>query len=904
VESLLPFLVAGLTTGSVYGIAGLGLVLTYKTSRIFNFAHGALATVAAFLFYTLHVTHGVSWPLAAVICVLVAGPLLGVAFELLGRAITDRTLAIRVASTVGILLGVQAVIGLIYDPTQTYTVLPFLGDHVYHIGSTAVTQDKIVIWITGLTATAGLYALFRFTRVGLAMRASVDDVDLLNVSGTSPNRVRRLAWMIGVSFAALSGVLISPLLTLNGVTLTFLVVQAFGAAAIGRFSSLPGTYLGGLIIGVGGALCTKYFTTGLLAGLPTALPFLLLFVVLLVSPRARIAERQVSMTRFVSQWRFPGVIQLTGGAAVLVVLIFVPNFAGIHLTDWTLLLTTTILFLSLGLLVRSSGQVSLCHVGFTAIGAAAFSHLAVDHGLPWLVSLILASLIAVPIGAVLAIPAIRLSGLYLALATLGFGILLSYMFYTQSYMFGELGAGITEPRPHVSWVNLSSDKGYYYLVLVITVIVTAFSVWLVRSRLGRLLRAMSDSPSGLASTGTSVNVTRVLVFCVSAFLAAAAGALAGGAVITVTADSYQPLVSLTYYALIVIALGGEPWYALLASAGLTLIPSYVNGENTALYLQLIFGASALLISITPPSLRAVPKPIRDIADRLGRSRHAVATHAEAYASIRPKVQPAVLSVDSIVVRFGGLVAVDRVSLQASTGKITGLIGPNGAGKTTTLNACSGLVRTSSGAIRFDGKDISRQKQAARARSGIGRTFQQMELFDSMTVRQNVGLGVEGRFAGRNPLGHALSSRQQRRAVRQSTDDALRLCELWDIADRSAGALSTGQRRRVELARALAGTFRVLVLDEPSSGLDRAETRRFGTILRRIVKDRGVGILLVEHDMSLVNEVCDYIYVLDFGRPVYDGTPGEVMASPLVRAAYLGGEAVEDAVLGSAGEAAS
>jgi ABC-type branched-subunit amino acid transport system ATPase component/branched-subunit amino acid ABC-type transport system permease component len=905
VDSLLPFLVAGLTTGSVYGIAGLGLVLTYKTSRIFNFAHGALATIAAFLFYSLHVTHGMSWPLAAGICVLVAGPVLGYAFELLGRVITGKALAIRVASTVGILLGVQAVVSLIYDATETRTVLPFLGNHVYHFGDTAVTQDKLIVWIIGLLATIALSVLFRYTRVGLAMRASVDDVDLLNASGTSPTKVRRLAWMIGVSFAALSGVLIAPLVTLDGVTLTLLVVQAFGAAAIGRFSSLPGTYVGGLIIGVGGALLSKYFTTGVLAGLPTALPFLLLFIVLLVSPRARLAERTVSLSRFSSQWRFPGVVQLGGGAAVLVLLILVPNFAGFHLTDWTLLLTTTILFLSLGLLVRSSGQVSLCHVGFTAIGAAAFSHLAVDHGLPWLVALVLSALIAVPIGAVLAIPAIRLSGLYLALATLGFGILLAYMFYTQSYMFGELGAGIIEPRPHLSWVNVSSDKGYYYLVLAITVLMTAFTVWLVRSRLGRLLRALSDSPTGLASTGTSVNVTRVLVFCISSFMAAGAGALAGGAVSTVTADSYQPLASLTYYALIVIALGGEPWYALMAAAGLTLIPSYIHGDNTSLYLQLIFGAAALLISITPASLRTVPKVIRDLADGLARgTRRPLTAQVGPYVSIRPKVEAATLSVGNVTVRFGGLVAVDSASLEASTGKITGLIGPNGAGKTTTLNVCSALIRPSGGNIRLDGKNVSRQRQARRARGGIGRTFQQMELFDSMTVRENVALGVEGSFAGPNPISHSLSTRSQRRWVQQSTDDSLRLCELEDLADKVAGDLSTGQRRRVELARTLAGPFRILLLDEPSSGLDRAETRRFGAILKRIVKDRGVGILLVEHDMALVNEICDYIYVLDFGKPVYDGTPSQVMASPLVRSAYLGGDAVEDAVLEGSGEAAS
>ncbi|WP_250282462.1 branched-chain amino acid ABC transporter permease, partial [Frankia sp. CiP1_Cm_nod2] len=618
--TLLPFLVAGLTTGSVYGIAGLGLVLTYKTSRLFNFAHGALATIAAFLFYTLHVQHHLPWPLAASICVLVAGPVLGLAFELVGRMISDRSLPVRVAGTVGILLVVQAVISLVYGATETRKVPPFLGTHVLRVANTSITQDKIIIWVIGAAATLALFLVFRHTRRGLAMQAVVDDIDLLDCAGTSPVRVRRLAWVIGVSFAALSGVLLAPLVTLDGVTLTLLVVQAFGAAAIGRFSNLPATYLGGLLIGVGGALCSKYFTTGLLAGIPTALPFLVLFAVLLVSPRGRLGERAAALPRSVAQWRFPLPFQLAGAAAVLVLLLTVPGFAGLHLTDWTLFLTSTILFLSLGLLVRSSGQVSLCHVGFTAIGAAAFSRLTVGHGLPWFAALLLSALVAVPIGAVLAIPAIRLSGLYLALATLGFGILLAYMFYTQSYMFGGIGAGLTEPRPQLGWLDLESDRGYYYLVLAFTVVVTAIIVLLVRSRLGRLLRALADSPTGLAASGTSTNVTRVLVFCISAFLAAASGALAGGAVSTVTADSYQPLTSLVYFALIVISPGGEPWYALLAAAGLTLVPSYVSGDNIATCLQLVFGAAALLLAVTPPSLRCVPAVVQRTAGQLGRRR--------------------------------------------------------------------------------------------------------------------------------------------------------------------------------------------------------------------------------------------------------------------------------------------
>ncbi|MDQ1518437.1 MAG: hypothetical protein QOE80_4267 [Actinomycetota bacterium] len=251
-----------------------------------------------------------------------------------------------------------------------------------------------------------------------------------------------------------------------------------------------------------------------------------------------------------------------------------------------------------------------------------------------------------------------------------------------------------------------------------------------------------------------------------------------------------------------------------------------------------------------------------------------------------------LVVDGIEVRYGGLVAVQGVSLTAPEGRITGLIGPNGAGKTTIFNALSGLVAPFAGSVALFGADIIRLSPAARAQRGLGRTFQRMELFDSLTVFDNVALGREAGLAGRNPLRHLIGRPGDRDAAQQAAQEALRLCGLDDLAGRRAGSLSTGQRRLVELARTVAGDFRILLLDEPSSGLDAAETKRFGEILRRIVTDTGAGILLVEHDMALVMEVCQYLYVIDFGRPIFEGTPSEVAGSDIVRAAYLGTEAVE------------
>jgi ABC-type branched-subunit amino acid transport system ATPase component len=257
-----------------------------------------------------------------------------------------------------------------------------------------------------------------------------------------------------------------------------------------------------------------------------------------------------------------------------------------------------------------------------------------------------------------------------------------------------------------------------------------------------------------------------------------------------------------------------------------------------------------------------------------------------------------LEVLDITVCFGGNTAVDGVTLAAPPGRITGLIGPNGAGKTTTFNVCSGLLRPSSGTVRLFGHDVSHRSAAARARMGLGRTFQRMELYSSLSVADNVLLGYEARVAGASPWRQVVTTRRQRNDAGGIVADALERCGIADLADRPVGALSTGQRRLVELARVHAGGFRFLLLDEPSSGLDHTESERFGEILRQMVERLGVGILLVEHDMALVMRVCEYLYVIDFGVPIFDGTPDETRRSDIVRAAYLGDEELGPEVIGT------
>jgi ABC-type branched-subunit amino acid transport system ATPase component/branched-subunit amino acid ABC-type transport system permease component len=905
-KDLLPFLILGVTTGSVYGMAGVGLVVTYKTSGVFNFAFGALGTTAAYLFYILNVKHGLSWPYAALISVIGLGLVLGYLSEIFARHLATKALAVRIVATIGIVLVVEGFFLVKYG--SGFQVFPtYLPQKEFEIGGAFVSVSQIIVTAIALVLTIGLYVFFRSARTGVAMRAVVDDPDLVDLAGTNPRTVRRLAWIIGSMFALLSGILLAQSVDLDPVVLTALVAQAYAAAALGAFSSLPLTYVGGLAIGIAASVLTKYVPgSEYLAGLPASLPFIVLFVVLLVMPKRRLATRLQSIPLRSSSWSAPLRIYAFWGVIVIAGLAIAPQVVGgLHVDEWTVFLATIIMFLSLGLLVKTSGQISLCQAGFGAIGAVAFSQFSAGQHFPWLIALIFAGLIAVPVGAVIAIPAIRLSGLYLALATFGFGLLLENMFYNTNIMFGTTGLGVPMPRPDLSWLSslgLNTDKGFYYVVLFFTVLISAGVVAITRTRLGRLLRAVGDSPTALSIGGTSVQTTQVLVFCISAFLAAISGAFVGMGLRQVDPTSFDPTLSLTYLALIILAVGGAPWYAIVQAAGIVLIPDYISSGNTTYYLEIVFGVFAILLAFNPP-VREVPRWVVATSDAIARLlgyRPAAVDLADLDVQVPveevTRASGAGLAVEDLRVQFGGLVAVDGLRLAAPVGKITGLIGPNGAGKTTTFDAICGLNSPARGNITLHDKNISGASPPVRAAAGLGRTFQQMRLYDSLTVLENVRLGREAALAGRSPVSQIVGGRAQRRQINAAGLEALRLCGIETLADQPASGLSTGQRRLVELARCLAGPFDVLLLDEPSSGLDGSETALFGDLLQRVVRERGVGILLVEHDMSLVMRICDHITVLDFGKPIFEGSSAQVAASPVVRAAYLGSEG-DTAVLG-------
>jgi ABC-type branched-subunit amino acid transport system ATPase component len=433
------------------------------------------------------------------------------------------------------------------------------------------------------------------------------------------------------------------------------------------------------------------------------------------------------------------------------------------------------------------------------------------------------------------------------------------------------------------------------VVLAALIVTSIVVVAIQRSRLGRMLQGMSSSTTGVTAMGLSVNVSKVIVFCISAFFAGVAGVLLGvSRGFAVGGDPfYISFNSLVLLAMLALAPFAEPWYALVPAVA-AVLPGYLTGANTTLWLNAGFGVAAVLVAVKGGH-PTMPTRLRDVLDRIGGRREStpiVDTSSPVAAVDHGALEPGGegIEVRNLSVRFGGLRALDEVSFAAPLGRITGLIGPNGAGKTTAFNACSGLNRRYTGDVLLHGRNVNGLSPSARARRGLGRTFQRMELGDTLSVSENVLLGREASQAGASPTAQLLARPNEKHEAIHSAWAAMELCGITSLADTQVGALSTGQRRLVELARCIAGPFDVLLLDEPSSGLDRDETARFGELLQRVVAERGVGILLVEHDMELVMRVCQHIYVLDFGELIFEGTPSAVASSETVQAAYLGSSA--------------
>jgi ABC-type branched-subunit amino acid transport system permease subunit len=621
VRGLLPYLVVGIASGSIYAMAAMGLVLTFKTSGIFNFAHGAQAALGAYVMFALRERMGWPWPLAFLGSLLLAGVVTGLLLERLARGLSDASTAARVAATVGLLLGIQGALVMVFG-VSAQQMRYFLPTGVVKVGGVGVRYEQILVTVFVLASAVLLQAFLARTRLSAATQAVVDDPALLSLQAISPATVRRVAWVTGSCFAAMSGMLLAPTVGLDAGLLTLLVFYAFGAAAVGAFSSLPLTYAGGIGMGVAASVLTKFVAgNDTFDSLPSTLPFIVLFVALLATPASRLIQRDgTGLCRAPAPVRFDRRLQTAVVAAGAVVALALPHLAGSRLPVYQTAAGFVILFGSLNLLVRTSGQISLCQITFAAVGAATFAH-ATAAGWPWLAAIVAAGLMAVPVGALVAIPAIRLSGVYLAIATFGFGLLVQNLVYPTWLMFSQGTRTLPAPRPHLFGLRTDTDVGYYYVVLVIAVACSLGMMAIRRARLGRLLRALADGPVAVDAHGASTNVIRLLVFCLSAFFAGVAGAVIAPVTGAVSAAPYQFIVSLLLVAVLFLA-GRHPVASPIVASGLYLVgPGYITDADVLEALPVLFGAGAIVAALVggrPVLARIRPSP--RALGRVGRSR--------------------------------------------------------------------------------------------------------------------------------------------------------------------------------------------------------------------------------------------------------------------------------------------
>jgi branched-subunit amino acid ABC-type transport system permease component len=597
-RALFPFIVVGITTGAVYALASMGLVLTYTTSGVFNFAHGAIGMFATFIFHQLRVEAG--WPtwLAVAVAVLVVAPIMGVVVDrVLLTRLEGASPATYVVVALGLLVALQSTAVAIFggETRQVAAIFPTRG---FEISGVRVGYDQTIVVVIAVVAALALAAFFRRTHLGLATRAVVGDRDLTELVGTDARLVTTCSWVLGSAFAALSGILFAPVVGLDAVLLTLLVLQAFGAAVVGRLRSLPLTNLGAYGIAIVAAVSTKYVaSTPALIGLPSAMPFIALFLVLVISPRGSFAQVTTDRARRsggggAGGGRSPrqGLPLRTLSPVVAAAAMMPAVLNGSQLLVASTAVAFVAIFTSLSLLVGLSKQLSLCHAVFVVFGATTLSHL-LSAGVPYGAALILAALVLVPVGALVAIPTIRLSGLFLALGTFAFGALSQNLLYNNGFAFGQ-DAQVNLPRPSL----FTGDTAFYYFVLAV-VTVAVVGVELVRvTRLGRILAAIGDSPDAVQSIGISPTASRVMVFCLAAFVAGIGGGLLGsliGSVSTLSFDFFQSLVWLTVLVTAGAAtLGGS----VLAAVLLIAVPSVFTSATVVEWQPVAFGVAAIVFA--------------------------------------------------------------------------------------------------------------------------------------------------------------------------------------------------------------------------------------------------------------------------------------------------------------------
>ncbi|KMO35729.1 ABC transporter [Methylobacterium aquaticum] len=577
--------------------------------------------------------------------------------------------------------------------------------------------------------------------------------------------------------------------------------------------------------------------------------------------------------------RFPlGTLAYLALVAVAVVLAATTPFSGYVLNILMQAATYAIAVIGLTVVLGLCGQINLAQAAFFGIGAYAVGLGTVDLGISFWLCLPIGLVLALILGAGLGASTLRLGGHYLAMVTISFQqILTLIMINWIPVTHGPDGV------PNIKRPGLFTDGQSYLALCVVVLAAVAYAVWrMPETRLGRAMRAVRDNELAAGVTGIDIYRTKVMAFAIGALLAGLGGGLFAGSFTYISPDQFSFAESVVFLTMALLGGVGSPVGAVIGTGLLILIPEWLRflKEIPGLYLA-IYGLAVILIVVFMPE--GIWGFLGDQVKRL-RPRKPAASRAQDLTLTQDAASTApVLQVEGLSKHFGGLKAVDEVSFTVTRGGIHALIGPNGSGKTTTLNVLSGLYTPTGGRVRLNGQDITRFAPHQRAGSGLGRTFQNIRLFRSMSALENVVIGAER--PGNGIVAHDRASLEARARA------ALAFVGLEARADEPISSFSYGHQRLVEIARALAGNPVLLLLDEPAAGLNSTEKNALTVLLRRMAA-KGLTILIIDHDMTLVSDVASHITVLNFGRRIADGETVTVLREPAVIEAYLGQESTE------------
>jgi sulfate-transporting ATPase len=898
---IIRFALLGLATGAIYAVLAQGLVLVYRGSGLLNFAQGAMAMIGAYVYYEL-AKAGLPLP-ACLVAAVVLCAALGAAIHLvLLRHMGSASPLSRVIVTLGLLVVFQSAALVIWgvNPVPVPSLLPTTSVHIVS-QQLALGEDDIFIFVIGAVITGGLWWFYRATNFGRVTAAVAENQLVAASLGHSADRVAAINWALGSALAAVAGVLVAPLLLLEPTSLPLLVLPAMAAALLGRFASFPLTFLMALVVGVAESEITRYVSA---PGWPTAVPFVAVIVVLVWRGTS------LPLRSFV-QDRLPAVssgrIRPLAWIPVLAIVTLLVSSAGAQWAlAWTTTLAVAIVGLSVVVVTGYAGQLSLSQYVIAGLAALIAAKLAVH--MSFVLAAVLAVLATGLVGAAFGIPALRTRGITLAIVTLGLGTAVFDVVLSNSSYTGGV-QGVIVPTPHLfGWdVDPLVHSDRYALVVLALLGIVCFGVMnLRRGMVGRRLLAVRSNERAAVALGVNIAAVKTYAFALGAMIASVGGIMLVFVQPSAVVSGFDVFTSVLITALVVVGGVGSVSGALLGSllfAGGVLSQLFAGSSKVDEYLPLIGGVLLLVtLRVSPDGMvGSVASALRPISRRLD----ALAAHMSARvhaawpsalrrctpddgegrtADERDRVTSRTLIVEGVSVSFGGIQALQDVSLTVAPGEVLGVIGPNGAGKTTLIDAITGFNRPSAGRIMLDHRDITGLGAGRRSRAGVARSFQSLELFEDLTVSENLAVAYE-----RPQPWRYVSDliRPGRIRLRGTALDALRHLELQDMADQKPAEISFGRRKEVAIARAIAAAPSVLLLDEPAAGLTDQEAGELAQLIQRLARERGIAVVLVEHKVDMIMSICDRVTVLAAGRVLSSGTPETIRSDRAVVEAYLG-----------------